>query len=74
MKLDETHKKKKQQTVNAPPCRQHGWHGRQKNGLRKKRLEEEKQAEARPAEEAVLSRMQPASGRGAAAGETKEPS
>ena len=35
MKLDETHKKKKQQTVNAPPCRQHGWHGRQKNGLRK---------------------------------------
>ena len=35
MKLDETHKKKKQQTVNAPPCRQHGWNGRQKNGLRK---------------------------------------
>ena len=38
MKLDETHKNKKQQTVDAPPCRQHGWHGRQKNGDRPDRV------------------------------------
>ena len=35
MKLAETHKKKKPPTVNAPPCRQRGRHGRQKNARKR---------------------------------------